>query len=256
MRDFLRNPLQLLAWLGRGTLFLGQILAALPKIFWRVDWIAPQMYGLGVKTVWLVVLSGLFVGMVLALQMFPTLAKFGAEDTIGLLVALALVKELGPVVTALLFAGRAGSAVTAEIGLMRTTEQWAALEMMAVDPQERIVAPRFLAGIVSLPLLVAIFTLVGIGGGYLVSIFLFGVEPSAFWSQMDGRIGFEEDVLGGWLKALVFGWAVMWIALFEGRETELTAGGVGQATTRTVVFSAFAVFGLDLLLTVWMFEGM
>jgi phospholipid/cholesterol/gamma-HCH transport system permease protein len=207
----------------------------------------------GVHSVLIILISGLFVGMVLGLQGYNTLVDFGAEESLGVLVALSLVRELGPVVSALLFAGRAGSALTAEIGLMKSTEQLSGMEMMAVDPVRRVLAPRFLAGFISMPLLAAIFSAVGVFGGFLVGHGLLGVDDGAFWSQMQSKTDWYEDVLNGVIKSIVFGFVVTWIALFEGYDATPTSEGVGRATTRTVVHSAFAILGLDFVLTALMF---
>jgi phospholipid/cholesterol/gamma-HCH transport system permease protein len=207
----------------------------------------------GVHSVLIILISGLFVGMVLGLQGYNTLVDFGAEESLGVLVALSLVRELGPVVSALLFAGRAGSALTAEIGLMKSTEQLSGMEMMAVDPVRRVLTPRFLAGFISMPLLAAIFSAVGVFGGFLVGHGLLGVDDGAFWSQMQSKTDWYEDVLNGVIKSIVFGFVVTWIALFEGYDATPTSEGVGRATTRTVVHSAFAILGLDFVLTALMF---
>jgi len=212
-----------------------------------------QLYAIGVHSLPIVAVAGLFVGMVLGLQGYNTLVDFGAEDSLGVLVALSLVRELGPVVAALLFAGRAGSALTAEIGLMKSTEQLSAMEMMAVDPVHRIVTPRFLAGVLSLPLLTAIFTLLGVVGGYLIGVPLLGIDDGAFWSQMQAQVDYYDDVLSGIIKSLVFGVVVTWIALFEGYDALPTSVGVARATTKTVVHASLAVLSLDFILTVVMF---
>jgi phospholipid/cholesterol/gamma-HCH transport system permease protein len=201
----------------------------------------------------LITISGMFVGMVLGLQGYTILSDFGAEETLGVMVAASLVRELGPVVSALLFAGRAGSALTAEIGLMKATEQLSGMEMMAVDPVKRIVAPRFFAGVVSMPLLAAIFSTVGILGGHLVGVGMLGVDDGAFWSQMQATLDYRDDILNGVVKSLVFGFVITWIAVFEGYDSIPTSEGVSRATTRTVVHSAFAVLVLDFLLTALMF---
>ncbi|MGH8535552.1 MAG: lipid asymmetry maintenance ABC transporter permease subunit MlaE, partial [Gammaproteobacteria bacterium] len=212
------------------------------------------VFALGVLSLVIIVVSGLFVGMVLGLQGYNTLVDFGAEESLGILLALSLVRELGPVVSALLFAGRAGSALTAEIGLMKTTEQLAAMEMMAVDPLHRVVAPRLLAGILAMPLLAAIFSAVGVYGGYFVGVGLLGVDEGAFWSQMQSAVDFNDDILNGVIKSFVFGIAVTWIAVFEGYDTVPTSEGISRATTRTVVNSSLAVLGLDFVLTALMFD--
>ena len=191
--------------------------------------------------------------MVLGLQGYNTLIDFGAEESLGVMVALSLVRELGPVVTALLFAGRAGSALTAEIGLMKATEQLSGMEMMAVDPIKRIVAPRFWAGVISMPLLAAIFSAIGVIGGYIVGVGLLGIDAGAFWSQMQPRVDLGEDILNGVIKSIVFGVVVSWIAVYEGYDATPTSEGVSRATTRTVVHSALAVLGLDFMLTALMF---
>lgn len=240
--------------LGRGCLFLSKTLARIPALFIRFGLVIQQMYSVGVQTLLIILVAGLFVGMVLALQLHYTLSTFGAEDTLGLLVDLALVRELGPVVAALLFAGRAGSALTAEIGLMKATEQLSGLEMMAVDPIERIIAPRFLAGFLSMPLLAAIFSAVGILGGYSVGVDVLGVDSGAFWSQIQDKVEFYDDVMNGVIKSIVFGFIVSWIAVFEGYDCVPTSEGVARATTRTVVHSSLAVLAMDFVLTAIMFN--
>lgn len=248
------NPAHSLKRLGRGSIFLMKTLAGIPQLFLRFSLVIKQMYSVGVQTLLIILVAGLFVGMVLALQLHYTLSTFGAEDTLGLLVNLSLVRELGPVVAALLFAGRAGSALTAEIGLMKATEQLSGLEMMAVDPVERIIAPRFLAGFLSMPLLAAIFSAVGILGGYLVGVDLLGVDSGAFWSQIQDKVDFYDDVMNGIIKSIVFGFIVSWIAVFEGYDCIPTSEGVANATTRTVVHSSLAVLGMDFVLTAIMFN--
>jgi phospholipid/cholesterol/gamma-HCH transport system permease protein len=212
-----------------------------------------QLYSVGVLTLLIILVSGLFVGMVLGLQGYNTLVDFGAEESLGVMVALSLVRELGPVVAALLFAGRAGSALTAEIGLMKATEQLSGMEMMAVDPVQRVVAPRFLAAFLSLPLLAAICSAVGIYGGYFVGVGLLGVDDGAFWAQMQDTIDLQGDIYNGVIKSIVFGFVAGWIALFEGYDAVPTAAGVSRATTRTVVHTSLAVLGLDFVLTALMF---
>ena len=239
--------------LGRGHRFLGHALAGLPSLLGHPRLLLTQLFSVGVLTVPIVVVSGLFVGMVLGLQGYYLLSRFSAEDTLGVMVAAALVRELGPVVAALLFAGRAGSALTAEIGLMKTTEQLAGLEMMAVDPVKRIIVPRLMAGILSMPLLAAMFSAVGILGGLLVGVGLLGVDEGAYWSQMQDNVDLFDDVANGVIKSVVFGFVVTWIAVFEGYDCLPTAEGVSRATTRTVVHTAFAVLGLDFVLTALMF---
>jgi phospholipid/cholesterol/gamma-HCH transport system permease protein len=239
--------------LGRGHILLVNILTALPSLFPRFGLVIKQTYAVGVLSLVIIVVSGLFVGMVLGLQGYNTLVDFGAEESLGVVVALSLVRELGPVVTALLFAGRAGSALTAEIGLMKATEQLSAMEMMAVDPVQRVLAPRFLAGFISMPLLAAIFSAVGILGGYFVGVGLLGVDDGAYWSQMQDKVDMYDDINNGIIKSLVFGVVVTWIAIFEGNDSIPTSEGVSRATTRTVVHSALAVLGLDFILTALMF---
>lgn len=243
-----------IAKLGRGALFLLRVLAGSGELLRRPGLLVRELYSVGVLTVLIIVVSGLFVGMVLGLQGYYTLVDFGAEQSLGVLVALSLTRELGPVVTALLFAGRAGSALTAEIGLMKATEQLAGMEMMAVDPERRVIAPRLLAAFLSVPLLTAVFTLLGIAGAYLVGTRLLGVDGGAFWSQMQAQVSFADDVVNGLIKSLVFGFAAGWIAVFEGYDCLPTSEGVSRATTRTVVVTSLAVLGLDFVLTALMFE--
>src|ERR671936_377948 len=214
-----------------------------------------EIYFAGVLSLIIILVSGLFVGMVLALQGYDTLQRFGASESLGVLVALSLVRELAPVVAGLLFPSRAGSAITAEIGLMKATEQVSAMEMMAVDPIARVVAPRFWGGILSMPLLAALFSAMGIFGGYLVGVQLLGVDAGAFWSQMQAAVDVRNDILNGVIKSLVFGVAVTWIAVFEGYDAPPTAEGVSRATTRTVVTSSLAILALDFILTALMFTG-
>jgi phospholipid/cholesterol/gamma-HCH transport system permease protein len=214
-----------------------------------------EMYFAGVQSMIIILVSGLFVGMVLGLQGYDTLQRYGSSEALGILVALSLVRELGPVVAGLLFASRAGSAITAEIGLMKATEQIAAMEMMAVDPVARVVAPRFWAGVLSMPLLAVLFSAMGIFGGYLVGVQLIGVDEGAFWSQMQASVDVRNDILNGVIKSVVFGIAVTWIAVFEGYDAPPTAEGVSGATTRTVVTSSLAILALDFVLTALMFTG-
>lgn len=242
-----------LARLGRAGLFLVPLLAAVPAQFLSPRRLARQVFSVGVLSLVIILVSGLFVGMVLGLQGYNTLVDFGSESSLGIVVALSLVRELGPVLSALLFAGRAGSALTAEIGLMKATEQLSALEMMAVDPFRRVLAPRWLAGFISLPLLAAVFSAVGILGGYLVGVQLLGLDPAPYWSHMESGVDFFDDILNGVIKSVVFGAVVTWIAVFEGHDAVPTAEGVGRATTRTVVSASLAVLGVDFLLTALMF---
>lgn len=239
--------------LGRGTFFLVQTLSGIVTVLPRPRLVLNQMYSIGVLSFLIITISGLFVGMVLGFQGYHVLSDFGAEETLGIMVAASLVRELGPVVTALLFAGRAGSALTAEIGLMKATEQLSGMEMMAVDPVKRIISPRFLAGFLSMPLLAALFSSVGIIGGQLIGSGLLGVDEGAYWSQMQANLDFRDDIVNGVIKSIVFGFVTSWIALFEGYDTIPTSEGVSRATTRTVVNSAFSILGLDFILTAIMF---
>jgi phospholipid/cholesterol/gamma-HCH transport system permease protein len=239
--------------LGRGSFFLLHTLSGTGYVALRPALLMKQMYSVGVLSFLLIAISGLFVGMVLGLQGFYILSDFGADESLGVMVAASLVRELGPVVSALLFAGRAGSALTAEIGLMKATEQLSGMEMMAVDPVKRIISPRFLAGFLSTPLLAALFSAIGVMGGHLVGVGLLGVDDGAFWAQMQANIDFREDIINGVIKSVVFGFVVSWIALFEGYDAIPTSEGVSRATTRTVVNSAFSILGLDFILTALMF---
>ncbi len=247
------NALTAFQRLGRAHLFLFAVLAGAPSLLPRLRLLIQQLFSVGVLSLVIIVVAGLFVGMVLGLQGYNTLVDFGAEESLGVMVALSLVRELGPVVAALLFAGRAGSALTAEIGLMKATEQLSGMEMMAVDPLKRVVAPRFVAGVLSMPLLAAIFSAVGVMGGYFVGVGLLGVDEGAFWSQMQSRVDFDEDIMNGVIKSIVFGVVVTWIAVFEGYDAVPTSAGVSRATTRTVVYASLAVLGLDFVLTALMF---
>ncbi len=220
----------------------------------RPGLIRDQIHFIGNYSLVIIAVSGLFVGFVLAYQGYYTLNRYGSEQALGLLVALSLVRELGPVVTALLFAGRAGTSLTAEIGLMKAGEQLAAMEMMAVNPMQRVLAPRFAAGIIAMPALTAIFNAMGIIGGYIVGVQLIGVDNGAFWSQMQAGVEVFQDIGNGVIKSLVFGFAVSFVALFQGYEAQATPEGVSRATTRTVVVSSLLVLWLDFLLTAWMFQ--
>lgn len=241
------------AKLGRANLFLLQALSGSFEIVRRFSLLIRQMYMVGVLSILLISLSGLFVGMVLGLQGYNVLSDFGAEESLGVMVAASLVRELGPVVTALLFSGRAGSALTAEIGLMKATEQLSGMEMMAVDPMRYVIVPRLYAGILAMPLLAGLFTYIGIYGGYFVGVGLLGVDEGSFWSQMQATIDFREDIVNSVIKSLAFGVLVTWIAVFEGYDAVPTSEGVSRATTRSVVYSAFAVLGSDFILTALMF---
>ncbi len=239
--------------LGRASIFFVNMLMSIPSVLVRPRLLIAQMYSVGVLSFSLIVISGLFVGMVIALQGFYTLSNFGAEGMLGVIVAASLIRELGPVVSALLFAGRAGSALTAEIGLMKATEQLSGMEMMAVDPVERIMTPRFLAGFISMPILATLFSAVGIMGGYFIGVGLLGIDEGGYWSQMQAKIDFSRDVVNGLIKSVIFGWVVTWIAVFEGYDAIPTSEGVSRATTKTVVHSAFVVLFLDFILTALMF---
>ncbi len=242
--------------LGHATLFLTRLMPALGVALGRMRLIVQQLYMTGVLTLVIVVVSGAFVGMILALQGYNTLVRYDAQSSLGLLVALSLTRELGPVLTALLFAGRAGSALTAEIGLMKATEQLAGMEMMAVDPLSRVVAPRFWAGWVAVPLLAMIFSAVGIIGAYIVAVGDLGLDGGVFWSQMQSGVSVPNDIMGGLVKSVVFGFVVSWIAVFEGYDAKPTSEGVSRATTRTVVSSSLAILGLDFIMTAFMLRGL
>ena len=243
-----------LADLGLGARLFLRLLTTLPGSLKRFGLIRDQMHFLGNYSLAIIAVSGLFVGFVFGLQGYYTLQRYGSSEALGLLVALSLVRELGPVVTALLFAGRAGTSLTAEIGLMKAGEQLSAMEMMAVDPVQRILAPRFWGGVIAMPLLAAVFSAVGILGGYVVAVLLIGIDSGAFWSQMQGGVDVWSDVGNGVIKSFVFGIAVTFIALLQGYEAQPTPEGVSRATTRTVVVSSLSVLGLDFVLTVMMFS--
>lgn len=247
----------LLNWLesvGRAGIFLVQSVFRLPvRPKESLNLLVKQLYSVGVLSLVIVVVSGAFIGMVLALQGYSILAKFGSEEAVGQLLALALLRELGPVVTALLFAGRAGSSLTAEIGLMKATEQLSSFEVMGVDPLRRVIAPRFIAGVICLPLLSLIFSATGIIGGLVVSVNWLGVHDGAFWSLMQQSVYFDTDILNGFIKAVFFSVAVTWIAVYQGYECVPTSEGIGKATTRTVVLGSLAILALDFVLTAAMF---
>jgi len=241
-----------LAAIGRAAIMLWGALVALPQ--WKnVSLTIKQLYVVGVQSLLIIIVSGLFIGMVMALQGYTILVDYGAEGSLGPMVSLSLLRELGPVVTALLFAGRAGSALTAEIGLMKATEQLSSLEMMAVDPLRRIVSPRFWAGMFAMPMLAVIFSAVGILGGHLVGVEWLGVDAGSYWSVMQATVEWREDVVNGVIKSLVFALVVTWIALFKGYDALPTSEGISAATTETVVYSSLAVLGLDFVLTALMF---
>ena len=240
---------------GDAARFFLRILRYSGTSFRRFPLLVREIFYGGVLSLIIIVVSGLFVGMVLGLQGFETLQQYGSEEKVGVLVALSLVRELGPVVAALLFASRAGSAITAEIGLMKATEQLSAMEMMAINPIARVVAPRFWGGVVSMPLLAAMFSVMGIFGGYIVAVLMIGVDTGAFWAQMQSAVDFRHDILNGIVKSLVFGVAISAIATYEGFAAPPTAEGVSGATTRTVVTSSLVVLALDLVLTAFMLRG-
>jgi phospholipid/cholesterol/gamma-HCH transport system permease protein len=245
----------MVARLGLASRFFWIMLRLSGTSFRRLPLTIREIYFAGVLSLIIIAVSALFVGMVLGLQGYDTLVRYGSADAVGTLVALSLTRELGPVVAGLLFASRAGSAITAEIGLMKATEQLSAMEMMAVDPIARVVGPRFWGGVISMPLLAALFSAIGIFGGYLVTVQLIGVDEGAFWSQMQSSVDLQEDVVNGIIKSAVFGVAVTWIAVFEGYDAAPTAEGVSRATTRTVVTSSLAILALDFVLTAFMFRG-
>lgn len=243
-----------LAALGRAARLLLQLLALLPACLRRFRLVSDQIHFLGNYSLAIIGVSGLFVGFVLGLQGYYTLQRYGSAEALGLLVALSLLRELGPVVTALLFAGRAGTALTAEIGLMKAGEQLSAMEMMAVNPVRRILAPRFWAGVVTMPLLAAVFSAVGVLGGWVVGVLMIGVDGGAFWGQMQDGVDWWNDLANGVIKSIVFGLAVSFIALYQGYSAKPTPEGVSRATTRTVVVASLSVLGLDFLLTASMFS--
>lgn len=244
-----------IARLGFAARFGVAVLRHSPEALRRFRLTLREIYFSGVLSLVIILVSGLFIGMVLALQGYDVLQRYGADESLGILVALSLVRELGPVVAGLLFASRAGSAVTAEIGLMKATEQLSAMEMMAVDPLARVVAPRFWGGVVSMPLLAALFSTLGIYGAYLVGVRLIGIDAGAFWGNMQAAVDFRQDIVNGFIKSVVFGVIVSLIAVFEGYDATPTAEGVSSATTRTVVGSALAILAADFVLTVFMFRG-
>ncbi|HAG94270.1 MAG: ABC transporter permease [Pseudomonadales bacterium] len=248
-----RSGLELLEALGRSGMVLFHALWAWPNLRTTFPLLVKQIYAVGVLSMVIIVVSGLFIGMVLALQGYNILNRYGSEQALGQMVALTLLRELGPVVTALLFAGRAGSALTAEIGLMKTTEQLASMEMIGVDPLRRIVSPRFWAGAICMPTLALIFSSVGVLGAYAVGVLWLGVDGGSFWSNMQNSVEWGDDVLNGVIKSVVFGVVVTWIAVFQGYDTVPTSEGISRATTRTVVYASLAVLGLDFILTAVMF---
>lgn len=248
-----RSGLDVVQALGRSALFLGHAVLGRRSAGSGFHLLVRQLYSVGVLSLPIIVVAGLFIGMVLALQGYHILVGFGSEEAVGQMVALTLLRELGPVVTALLFAGRAGSALTAEIGNMKSTEQLSSLEMIGVDPLKYIVAPRLWAGFISLPLLAAIFTVVGIWGGAMVAVDWLGVYEGSYWGNMQRAVNFDVDVLNGVIKSVAFAFVVTWIAVFQGYDCEPTSEGISRATTRTVVYASLAVLGLDFVLTALMF---
>ena len=246
--------LSILAATGRAALLLLQLLVNIPLLARRHELLLEQLYRVGVLTLPIIVVAALFVGMVLALQGYNTLIDFGAESSLGLLVALSLCRELGPVLAGLLFAGRAGAALTAEIGLMKATEQLAGMEMMAVDPVWRILLPRFLAGVISVPLLAILFSAIGVIGGYFLGVSVLGVDQGVFWSAMQQGVDFQQDVMNGIYKSFVFGLLISLLAVFMGYDASATPAGVAAATTQTVVLSSLIVLAMDFSLTSMMFS--
>jgi phospholipid/cholesterol/gamma-HCH transport system permease protein len=257
LQSFLQNlgsrGLQSLTLLGRAGRIWWQALWGMPD--WRNGpaLLVRQLYFVGVYSLVIIIVSGLFIGMVLALQGYTVLVRFGADQALGQLVSLTLVRELGPVVAALLFAGRAGSALTAEIGLMKATEQLASMEMIGVDPLRRVVRPRLWAGMISMPILAQIFNMVAIWGAVAVGVDWLHVDGGSFWANMQSAVEFREDVVNGLIKSVVFGAVVTWIAVFQGYDAAPTSEGISAATTRTVVYSSLAILGMDFLLTAVMF---
>ncbi|WP_193075654.1 lipid asymmetry maintenance ABC transporter permease subunit MlaE [Pseudomonas sp. FME51] len=248
-----RSGLDVVAAIGRSGIFLFQALAGRSRYGNGFTLLLKQLYAVGVLSLAIIMVSGVFIGMVLALQGYNILKDYGSEQAVGQMVALTLLRELGPVVTGLLFAGRAGSALTAEIGLMKATEQLSSLEMIGVDPLKYVIAPRLWAGFISMPLLSLIFCVVGIWGGAMVAVDWLGVYSGSYWSNMQNSVLFGADVLNGLIKAVVFAVVVTWIAVFQGYDCEPTSEGISRATTRTVVYASLAILGLDFILTALMF---
>ena len=261
MFENIANPLRGLgAWvinalwkLGFASRFLLSIVMHSGQLFLRPHLLIREIFFSGVLSLIIIIVSGMFVGMVLALQGYNTLVRFGSADALGTLVALSLLRELGPVLAALLFASRSGSAMTAEIGLMKATEQLDAMAVMGVNPIARVVAPRFWAGVLSLPVLTALFNVMGIFGGYCVGVLMIGLDEGSYWAQMQNAVDLYDDVMNGLIKSVFFGVAVTLIAVFEGYDAEATAAGVSSATTRTVVTSALVILAMDFILTAFMF---
>ena len=248
-----KSGLNVLAVMGRAGLFVMHSLFRVPNIGKGFPLLVKQIYMVGVLSLPIIIVSGIFIGMVLSLQGYTILVDFGSEQAVGTMLSLSLVRELGPVVTALLFAGRAGSSLTAEIGLMKATEQITSMEMLGVDPMRYVIAPRLLAGFIAMPILALIFNAVGIWGGYLVSVEWLDVDQGSFWSNMQGATSFSEDVVNGIIKTVVFAFIVSWIAVFQGFDSTPNSEGISRATTKTVVYSSLAILGLDFILTAVMF---
>ncbi len=250
-----RSGMQILRDYGRAGLLLYRAIVHVPNVRKGFPLVVQQIYAEGVLSLLIIIVSSLFIGMVVALQGYHTLAKFGASQELGPLVALSVARELGPVVTALLFAGRAGSALTAEIGLMKATEQLSSMEMMAVDPIYRVISPRLWGGFISLPMLTLIFNAMAIYGAYLVGVKWLGIDAGSFWSNMQSSVDFHGDILNGIYKSIVFGIVVTWISVYQGYDAVPTSAGIANATTRSVVYSSLAVLGLDFVLTAMMIGG-
>lgn len=248
-----RIGIETVASFGRASQFLGGVVFGVPRPSVGFPLLIRQLYAVGVLSLAIVVVSGLFIGMVLGLQGYTILSDFGSEAAIGQMIALTLVRELAPVVTALLFAGRAGSALTAEIGLMKATEQLSSMEMMGVDPLRRVIAPRLWAGFLAMPVLAMIFSVVGVLGGMLVGVEWLGVFEGSYWGNMQASVDFVDDVVNGIIKSVVFGFVCAWIAVYQGYDCVPTSAGISSATTKTVVYSSLAVLGLDFVLTAVMF---
>lgn len=241
--------------IGRSGWLLVRSIVRVPDIKHGFPELVKQIYNEGVLSLIIIIVSAMFIGMVVSLQGYNVLVKFGTTSALGQLLALSITRELGPVVAALLFAGRAGSALTAEIGLMKATDQLSSMEMMAVDPLQRVISPRFWGGFISMPVLATIFSAMAIYGGYLVGVKWLGVDNGAFWSGMQSSVGFRIDVINGIIKSIVFGFAVTWVAVFQGYDCVPTAEGIGRATTKTVVYSSLLILGLDFVLTAMMMGG-
>lgn len=252
---FGRYGIDLIRQYGKAGILLWRIIFSLPNFRKGFPLVIQQIYAEGVLSLLIIIVSALFIGMVVALQGYHVLNKFGASQELGPLVALSVARELGPVVTALLFAGRAGSALTAEIGLMKATEQLSSMEMMAVDPLRRVISPRFWGGFISMPLLTLIFNAVAIYGAYLVGVKWLGLDAGAFWSNMQSAVDFHLDIVNGIIKSIVFGMVVTWIAVHQGYHAVPTSAGIANATTRSVVYASLAVLGLDFILTAMMIGG-